>query len=278
MSEQPQAAPLTAPPVHAGRPRIDAQTNNYDGSLTLANPREEKIAELIVSGMAAVHAYKATAKKPLKYCGAKASASRLVNRPDFARRLSWLTARRNMAAKSAPTGHGMTPTKPVAPEPVTRTKKTGVMSRDDLMRELSDLVRSAETEQTRVSAANALAKLAYDSAESVIPSPETIIEWLSNHAGQGRRFGPGVRALMAWCKAGLDDLRGVLAEIERETTGGSVSGIMDTTSDTISGADSPKTQETPANIDDSIPTSHNKGNVPFVNTCETHGQTGEGAD
>lgn len=251
MSEQPQAAPLTAPPVHAGRPRLDAQPNNPDGSLPLADPRHEKIAQLITNGMAKVHAFKATSPKPIKYESAKVSVSRLANRPDFARRLSWLEAERKMSMRSSPAGHGMTPTKPVEPERDTKPRKTGVMSRDELMRELSALVRSAETEQTRVSAANALAKLAYDSAESVIPSPETIIEWLSNHAGQAKRFGPGVRALMAWCKAGLDDLRGVIAEIERETTGSSVSASADTTSGTISNADGQKTQETPVNIGDS---------------------------
>lgn len=90
------------------------------------------------------------------------------------------------------------------------------MTREELQRELSDLARTAESEQTRVSAANALAKLAYDTSETPVPSPAEVIEWLSAHEGECKRFKPGLVALMAWCKAGLDDLRAAVAEIESE--------------------------------------------------------------
>lgn len=191
--------------------------DNPDGSQPMTDNREERIANLLLSGMAGVHAVKATAPRPCKYRSAVVMASRLVNRPDFARRLAWLKA--NRVKKSSPTGHGLTPELPQAVDiqADTRKKKTGVMSRDELIRELSALVRGAENEGTRVSAANALAKLAYDSAETIQPSPEQIIEWISAHAGEQRRFKPGLVALMAWCKAGLDDLRGVLAELEHTT-------------------------------------------------------------
>lgn len=230
------------------RPRRNAPPpkpdDNPDGSQPLIDNREERIANLLLSGMAGVHAVKATAPRPCKYRSAVVTASRLVNRPDFARRLAWLKA--NRVKKSSPAGHGLTPELPQAVDiqADTRKQKTGVMSRDELIRELSALVRGAENEGTRVSAANALAKLAYDSAETVIPSPERVIEWLSSRAGDIRKFKPGVIALMSWCKAGLDDLRGVLADVESATMGSGVSAA-ETPQETQNGTISMGESETP---------------------------------
>ena len=211
---------IPAPPTDA---EIDAQASPNtvdDGSKPLKDPREEKIATLLLTGMAKVHAFKATSPKPCKYNSARVQVSRIVSKPYFARRLAWLTAHRTPKVSQSQHGLAPEPSQHVDTPQDTRKPKTGVMSRDELIRELSALVRSAENEGTRVSAANSLAKLAYDSAETIQPSPEQVIEWISAHAGEQRRFKPGLVALMAWCKAGLDDLRGVLAELEH-TTGSS---------------------------------------------------------
>lgn len=230
---------IPAPPTDAIDAQASPNTEVDDGSKPLKDPREEKIATLLLTGMAKVHAFKATSPKPCKYNSARVQVSRIVNRPDFARRLAWLTAHRTPKVSQSQHGLAPAPAQPVDTPQDTRKKKTGVMSRDELIRELSALVRGAENEGTRVSAANALAKLAYDSAETVIPSPERVIEWLSSRAGDIRKFKPGVIALMSWCKAGLDDLRGVLADVESATMGSGVSAAetpQETQNGTISSA------------------------------------------
>jgi hypothetical protein len=217
---------------HQEQPPEPAQPAEVaDGSRPMPDVTDEKRCNLVANGMSATYAIKTTAPKPVKYGTAKVQGSRWRNRPEISRRVDWLIQQKNRSKQHSTTGHGVqapesapakkkatttTPAAPAAGAPDPSAPRERGLTASGIVALLESLGNNAENEGTRLGALKLLHEIKTAAKTAVVMDPGTICDYLAEHAGDKPRLAQIVAAALTWCRAGLDDLRGVVAEMERE--------------------------------------------------------------